>query len=533
MPAPTYTITQVLAICDDNGGASADETNLDQGNVEIHADCCRTYGTTVRLSGFTFVLGGSDKTLSYEGTVATCSKTGTGTKVFSGPAFRLCGSSAATYWDIVFPDDPSPFFSLPWVDGNLGIDMTGPCPGSAVDFVDITSESNLNAAAAGLQSAIIAATCQNSGDVTCMASWNGGSDRRIRVTFNTAAKVPSALTSSPATLINNSDASESSDVTIVGPTSGTAVMVYWSLEWSNCSTGGVVAQLLLESDDSLIAEYGNDHYCIKNGRKGILHRRHVACAHPCIAAGETQKRAFSHHPETICFTPSLALPICLGGYRDSLYTLTLGSAPVGFGEFLSGFVDTYVNGGAKATVFPATLTSMTISGPFTMVGNLHTDGTGLLFSDPLAGIQNFTGVSIDFEIDSALYVEARITGRPCGAPIVQITNGTIVHAGVITGTNQAEISGGTPAFPVATPIGIGINLNCAFAADLMGSSPTYDYCGGANSLTHSPGVAVNPISGTVGPGVFWWRSGGVDYTFTTSDQIAPSGSMDQSGTAYP
>ena len=504
MPAPTFTISQTIPTCVDTGGLAVDETNLDRGNVEVHAGCCRYYGTSVVLSGFTFVLGGSNRTLHYEGTVDTCNKTGTGAKTFSGDAFKLCGGNGAAFTA-----------SHTGTGTVVGAAFTGSGSGTASGGrsgpYTITIAGTLTGPTDGSFTGTVAGALSGTLTGTIVAGV-------ISVTYTmTDSRGGSATGGGTFSLLGGGP-----NFVFSGSLSGTnaaPLNAYWSLVWTNCSTGGIVAQLLNDADDSLIAEYCNERYCLKSGRRTILNRRSVECAHPCLDY-ESQAVAHNRHPAVICFSAGMSMTTCNGSLRDKEYTGTIGTPAHEVTAPMMGLTDTgavTVNSG-----------NLTLGGS----GNDTPDDFAITGSMTWSG--NFTtGVTLTFTFTSAGDWNASATVKPCSDPF---PSGAVASAGIQWGgvffTNPGgtvTITGGTGGVPLTADM-LSPNRPTSVVLLFQSTSTTgftfpHDYCSGSQT-----GSAVGPIRIT---GTVTTAGGTVSIDFTSDSTTSVPFSVTQSGDAYP
>jgi hypothetical protein len=327
MPAPTFQLTQELQTCPDNGGAAIDETDLDRGNVEIDAGCCRTYGTFLNLninspSGVPVA-----KKLFLESSVATCTKTGNGAKTFSSDAFKLCGvvgkafagsqSGGGTVSGASFTSTSG----IGHLSGALGT-------GAYTVALSGTLSSPTDGSFSGTLSGSIVGTFIGtivSGVVT------------VTYTISSPAGATAVQTSSSFT-VGGGGTTFTFAGSFSGLTANTAVNAYWKCVWTDCDQNGVVAQLLNDADDSVLGEYQNTKYSVKCGTKSILQRKFALClpTHPCTGL-LTVAGVRLLTPSPICFVPSLSQAKCLAGIGDKDVIVTIGTA-TGLGAPIAGQV---------------------------------------------------------------------------------------------------------------------------------------------------------------------------------------------------
>lgn len=539
MPAPTYTLTQTLPTCINESSTAAQESTFNLGRIAVHSSCCRTIGTSVRISAGSHNATG--RTLMYEGTLSTCTDTATGPKTFSSDSFRLCGSSGVTakYWDIIFPDDPDPFSGVDWAGGNIFIDIAGPSAPTLLDVgatVDITTADGLSAGAAAIQAAIISGWSGYSGKVVVSSIWNGGVSRTIRLAFTNASVYPTSVSPGSDFIVNTLGAENSEPPTLSGPTTGTTstlVNAYWSLVWTTCEKNGIVAQLLDADDDSLIAEYTNKYYPVKMGFKTILNRAKVACGHPCSGIlSAAAVRAL--HPEVLCFTANPDMTRCLGNVKDKTYTAQITSA-LGFVSPLNGIS---VSGSPTLNV-PTLIGS---SGGTSAPTDASLTGT-MAYSCPFPGfspawpVSPISGVTIAFDFTGSGDWSGNFTVRPCPLSVPSGVASALQWGG--------QTLSGLPDIPCKVTIsGAGIPTEMG-AADRVGNaaiswtgsgaiSTSHDYCTGALSVTITGTVTVRgQVSIDVPPEYGSPGTQTLTFTLVSSSTTSITLQVSQSGTAYP
>lgn len=534
MPAPTYTLQQTLPTCIAESATSIQETTFDQGRVKVHSSCCRTLGTSVKISAGSHNATG--RTLMFEGTLSTCADTATGAKTFSSDSFRLCGASAVTakYWDIVFPDDPDPFSGVDWAGGNLFMDIAGPSAPTLLDVgatVNITTAEDLAIGAVAIRSAIIAGWSGYSGKLTVTAIWNGGSNRRIRIAFTDPAIYPTSVSPGSDFIVNTLGGENSEPPTISGPTTGsttTTVNAYWSLVWTNCEAGGIVAQLLNAADDSLIAEYANEYYAVKMGFKTILNRRKVTCGHPCTGLiSASSVRAL--HPEVLCLTAVTSMNRCLGNLRDKLYTGQITSA-TGWVSPLSGLSASHATSLSAATGGTSAPSDASLTGTF----GYSCPFPGFSPAWPTSPMSNIT---VAFDFTGSGDWSGSFTANPCPLSVPSGVGSSLQWGGLTLS--------GLPDIPCKVTIsGTGVPTEMG-AADRVGNasiswtgtgqiSTFHDYCTGALSVTITGTIIVRGQVSIAVPAEYG-SPGTQTLTFilTSSSTTSITFQISQSGTAYP
>lgn len=442
MPAPTFIKTQITSECADGGGFSTDETQLTRGNVEVNSNCCRTYGKSVTLTGVP-----GNKGLTFEGPVATCSGTGNGMKTYSGNSYGLCGGSSVRGTHSGSGTIVGAAFS-----GSGTGTATGISPGAYSISISGSFTSPGNGSFTGTLSGALVGTVSGT------------------IVSNAVTGVTYVFTSPAGTGTGNSNVftigGGGTTFTFSGSIAGltTSVAVYWVVEWTDCSVGGVVAQMFNAADDSLIAEYSNETYCVKNGRITMLNRTFVTCNHPCMAAGLSQRESFLKHPLSICFVPQLTMARCRGGNRSTQYTTTMsGSTHPWLSAFdgISASSSGYTPVGAAGNGTPS---NSTLTGQTQMWGMTTSSAT------------------MDFTFTGGANWQVSAEGYPCGELVnAQVNGGAGMQWGdIFTGRVSGTLTltgGGFPFAGFYEP-------NRPFLAVITWSAPatnpnaTHDYCAG-------------------------------------------------------
>lgn len=504
MPAPTFKLTQTIPTCPDTPLRAADETNLSRGNVEVNADCCRRYGTTVRIGA-----GLPTTTLYLESSVPTCSGTGVGTKVYSGDAVRICGTAnGGTRWTITLPDDPAPSFGNPWLEAEIAVTISGGLLGSPTLFsalaVDITSQGGMTAGASSLQSDINAAA-GSPGWVAVAGNYNGGAGRTFTFTF--ASSVPSGLSDTSSIVYNNDESGEAS---LSGPsTASTEVMAYYRCDWSSCGLGGVVVTQRLSDDDSIIATYTNAAFCVKSGLRTILNRQSTTCNHPCINL-RTLQQIQGTLPSTLCFEATPTQATCLGGIRALSYTATIDNSPSPITDMMDGDsasgpapIPPIVINGSETNFTPTediTLTGrLVVTGVSAVNPGLYEDvELALHFGDVLPNVS--WNVSVN-----ACGPAAIVSARPYAAAQVNWT----ANINISNSTTTAQFTGGTPAvsgvLAGAHPMVDAFSLVAKDALADDTDAPSFNYCDQDATLQPSMTIGVSGSRITINftVGVVW------------------------------
>jgi hypothetical protein len=401
MPAPdTIFKQQTLVSCIDNGGLAIDQTQLDRGNVVVHANCCRTFNKSVQLSS----LPGS-RTLYLQGlTVPTCSDTAAGMKTYSSDTFGLCTAT---------------FRGSHSGSGTIsGASFSGTATGTATGAVTGSYTINISGTFTGPGIGSFTGTVSGAFVGTVSGTINGGVVTSVNYVFTT----PTGTAVGFSNGLNVTGGTFTFSGSFQGSTS--SVNAYWVVEFSHCSVEGVVAKMFDAADDSLIAEYTNLAYCVKNSRVTLLNRKSVACPHPCVVVGaRTQRTAYALHPLAICFSAGMVMGKCRGGNADDLYTAVLsGASP----SLLSGFngsdsasggvnlsfsgsgsppdfsVTGSLNGSSGVTAAFTGLSSgiyggncvVTFCGTASPTGGLTFAWRGEFNAPPISGTVNFTGGSL-------------------------------------------------------------------------------------------------------------------------------------------
>jgi hypothetical protein len=500
MPAPTFIKYQDIPQCSDNGGISADETDLDRANVDVNTNCCRTFGTNIAIQGAPYGLAAF-----YEGTVSTCSDTATGMKVYSSDDFRICGGVA-------------------FVGNHTG---SGTIVGAAFTG---TGSGTVTGAVAGSYTLTIAGTFTTPTDGTFSGTLAG----TLIGTF-TGVVAGGAVTSitytitTPATSVATGSLNTftvgggGTTFTFGGRITATTspVRAYWRVEFSGCSKGEVLLELLNDSDDSLIADYINNAYCLKSGRVTMLQRRFVECAHPCIDSGLTQGESFLRHPLSLCFRPILTMPMCNStSIRDKLYTTTVGTSPSTVLSAIEGLSLTHTNGVTNSVPFSGTgaAGSFTANATVTLAGFLdHThDGT-------------YNNVTVTATFTGSASWSVTVSATPCiSTPSGSMSTGRIGFTTPFTAVTAALSGGGIPIPSISQSTSTGFQWSTTHAGT---AHP--DFCAGTVSMPPTSSVSPIPALTVHDPNFFGAGSSLTAQIFFDAADIAPDLNITQSGTAYP
>lgn len=457
MPDPqVYRINQTIPTCFATilGGSSLDETDLDRKlTMEVHANCCRLYSTAVRLSNPLYDTTGRPLTaglppgaqeLIYEGTLDVCSHSGVGPKVFTSPAFTLCATQqSGTTFELRLPDDPSPGLGDPWEECEIFLYIDGGLLSGQENLaaIGVNIATGMNTVAADFQSYLNGIVGSSWVDVDYVQT-SPSSGRKL--VFRFASNPPTEFTNGGSIVYNTGD---SAGMTLAGPIAGgtVATTVYWHLEWRSCKvygTGhGIVAEMRLVSDDSVIAVYKNLVWAVKNGTRAILNREEVMCSNPCKAVN-TPAVFGSHTPQILCFQAIFNVNRCLGGLLPQEFNATLGTTSDPWFSIVSG---------ASVNV----VTSRTSAfGIFTNDGTLAVDDTFEFTGRLVVGgvtSQVFTGVTLNLTIDEELAFSGSFQAAPCASRPGVLTPGSKPWAlhnvswnriGGVTFGTTAEMSGG-------------------------------------------------------------------------------------------
>jgi len=335
MAGPAFPLKQTVPACSDPAPSEADGTELDRGNVEVNDDCCRRFAPRLQVT-----VNGTARTLFLESDVPTCSKTGTGEKIYSSDSYSLCAGAAGKQWTISFPCPTCPCGGFPpegvWVGGNVSFNVSGPISGLAASTVDLENQSVFEGLSAQLFRDSLLAMGFTADQFSVTPVWSP--TRRYLINFANAT-APSSLSLDESTL-NDSAAFRTCDASLTGPVSGRVrVDAYLRAAWASCSRAGMVVEVRAVSGDAVIAEYGNDHYAVKHGMRANLARRWALgeCSHPC-AGLQTPAQIRAQHEPALCVQAVLAQTKCLAGLQDLDVLATFSSDGAGLGTIADGFV---------------------------------------------------------------------------------------------------------------------------------------------------------------------------------------------------
>jgi len=313
MAAPAFRLHQTFPTCSPTQGGTLNTAITDRGNMLINADCCRSYGPTV-------ILGTT--TLHLEGTLPACGKSTDGPKTFSSDSYNLCGGRSFTGSHTGGGTVSGAAFSGTG-SGTLNGGRTGP--------YTVTLSGSFTSPGNGSYAGVLSGGLTGTFTGTIV----GGVAQPITYVITTPAGAVVTGTGGGFTVVGGGFTFNASFSGLIP-----AIRGYLKAVWSSCRKGGVVAQELTEDDDTVVAEWANDHYAVRLGAKTILNRRSVRCAHPCIEAGHTPAVVFGRIQPAICFSTGPTQPTCLG-YRGKMVKVQVGeggllAAPV---SELAGSVD--------------------------------------------------------------------------------------------------------------------------------------------------------------------------------------------------
>lgn len=494
MPPPEFIITQTIPTCSYNHGGVPSLTNFDNGQLEVNSNCCRSYGHRVRVN---------DYSLSYEGELDPCAKSGTGTKTFSGPSRKLCGSNGAAF-----------------AGSHSG---GGEVVGAAFSGSGVGT---LTGARTGLYEVTVEGTFTDPSNGSFTGTLSGGVVGTFSGTI-VAGVVTTTYTMSDGTTLTDTGGSYTIEggglsFTFLGSFSGfnpDPIMVYDHVTWTGCEINCVTYQVRLVDDDSVIAEYTNPHYALRLHHKTILSRKSIACSHPCIGH-LTQKQAFALHPPTMCFSATNG-PTCGGNPAHATYTAEVTAG--GYSGLTDLIVGTVLGPGPSAQ-FVDDIGLIPVEMNFSATGT-YTDGGGATpgvtvdVSIPVDGYYDSSGNPVGNSYTTSISVNfCLIGGLHNGSPPSGVRAAGLISIFVNAVGSSISVNGGAPVNSI-----LQIQLDAYVYSDV-----DFNYCDGAVTLSevavgHSYLLIQSSVGG-INPGGFILEStadAGIAISLTGSGTYPP------------
>lgn len=257
MPAPPFTNEQAIPTCPENGGTALDETSFDRGSITVNANCCRTFGTKVRLGS---------RILEHTGESG-------GDQIFESDSFNLCGRQSKT-----FTGSHSGIGTISGAtfSGHANGVFSAGLTGTYEIFINGTlTSADPDGSFTGTLGGVL-------GHLFIEADITGTIvDGVVTATYTVTNLAGITLTQTSNTFTITSPTTFNFAGTFSGSQTAELVVAYLKLKWSHCEPNGLLIETLKVSDDSLIAKHANKHYAMRQSRQVLLNRIYVACPSPC------------------------------------------------------------------------------------------------------------------------------------------------------------------------------------------------------------------------------------------------------------